>query len=167
MNAKTMEGIVGSKNNVDLTNTPMRVFKEARRKGDVATMERAMGYAGEFTEKADEYKVRAHEGTKEDVKEARKKAEAEQENAIRKRKEEREELEKRIEESRNKGADTVEISEEGKVLQKESTDSAGAEQTGGRVTDAGADAAKPEPVIYTKTGETGQPETGTEFSVSV
>ena len=65
MNAKTMEGIVGSKNNVDLTNTPMRVFKEARRKGDVATMERAMGYAGEFTEKADEYKVRAHEGTKE------------------------------------------------------------------------------------------------------
>ena len=167
MNAKTMEGIVGSKNNVDLTNTPMRVFKEARRKGDVATMERAMGYAGEFTETADEYKVRAHEGTKEDVKEARKKAEAEQENAIRKRKEEREELEKRIEESRNKGADTVEISEEGQVLQKESTDSAGAEQTGGSVTDAGADAAKPEPVIYTKTGETGQPETGTEFSVSV
>lgn len=167
MNAKTMEGIVGSKNNMNLTNTPMRVFKEARRKGDVATMERAMGYAGEFAEKADEYKVRAHEGTKEDVEEARKKAAEEQENAIRKRKEEREELEKRIEESRNKGTDTVEISEDGKVLLKESTDSAGAEQTDGSVADAGTDAAKQGPVIYTKTGEAGQPETGTEFSVSV
>lgn len=47
MNTKTMEGLVGARTNMNLMNTPMRVFKEARRKGDTATMERAMGYADE------------------------------------------------------------------------------------------------------------------------
>ena len=43
---------------------------------------------------------------KEDAKEAREKAKAEQENAIQKRREEREKLEERIEESRNAAAGT-------------------------------------------------------------
>lgn len=47
MKAKTMEGLVGAKTNMDLLNTPMRVYKEARRRGDMATMDRAMDYAGQ------------------------------------------------------------------------------------------------------------------------
>ena len=170
MNTKTMEGIVGSKNNMELTSTPMRVFREARRKGYVDAMERAMGYAGDFTQKADEYKVKAHEGTKEDVKEARKKAEAEQESAIRKRKEEREDFEKRLEESK-KNADTVEISTEGKILCKENNGSEstadGTESAGGDAAGVNAESVRTEPVIYTKTGEVSKSETGTELSVSV
>ena len=34
MNTKTMEGLVGARTNMNLVNTPMRVFKEARRKGN-------------------------------------------------------------------------------------------------------------------------------------
>ena len=33
MHAKTMEGLVGARTNVNLMNTPMNVFKETRRKG--------------------------------------------------------------------------------------------------------------------------------------
>ena len=57
MNTKTMEGLVGARTNMNLLDTPMRVYKEARRKGNTATMERAMGYAGEFSGKAEEYKA--------------------------------------------------------------------------------------------------------------
>lgn len=125
MNAKTMEGLVGANSNTNLINTPMRVYKDARRRGDTAVMERAMGYVAEFEERAQEYKVKADEGMEEDAREAREKAELEREEAIRKRKEEREELEERIAEGKDESADTdtrdieaciLEISEEGKVL---------------------------------------------------
>ena len=75
MNTKTMEGLVGASTNMEMVNTPFRVFREARRRGDTATMERAMGYMNEFSEKAESYKVKADEGMKEDAKEAREKAE--------------------------------------------------------------------------------------------
>ena len=150
MKAKTMEGLVGASGNTNLINTPMRVFKEARRRGDTATMERAMGYASEFADRAVEYKAKAEEGTQEDAKEAREKAELEREEAIRKRKEEREEFEERIAESKDEAAntDTVQISEEGKVLLKgnRTSDHTGTDETK-------TDATK-EPVTYTKTGET-------------
>lgn len=90
MNAKTMEGLVGARTNMDLMNTPMRVYKEARRRGDTATMERAMGYAGEFSDKAEEYKAEADKGIEEDAREAREKVKLEREEAVRKRREERE-----------------------------------------------------------------------------
>lgn len=73
MNTKTMEGLVGARTNMNLMNTPMRVFKEARRKGDTATMERAMGYADEFSGKAEDYKAEADKGMEEDAREAREK----------------------------------------------------------------------------------------------
>ena len=122
MNTKTMEGLIGAGKNIDLANTPMRIFKEARRKGDTATMERAMGYANEFTDKAQEYKTRADEGTREEAKEEREKARLEQQKAIEKRREERKEAEEKIEESTNPAdniVDTVEISETGKILSQE------------------------------------------------
>ena len=124
MNTKTMEGLVGARTNMNLMNTPMRVFKEARRKGDTATMERAMGYADEFSGKAEDYKAEADKGMEEDAREAREKAKLQREEAIQKRREEREKLEDRIEGNRNAdtNTDTVEISEEGKVLLKDNVD---------------------------------------------
>ena len=93
MHVKTMEGLVGAGTNMNLLNTPLRVFKEARRRGDTATMERAMGYVSEFDGKVEEYKAETDEGMKEDAKDAKEKAELEREKAIQKREEEGEELE--------------------------------------------------------------------------
>lgn len=94
MHTKTMEGLAGASMNMKLLNTPFRVYKDAERRGDTAVMERAMGYVGEFADKAEDYQKKAEKGMEEDAKEAREKAKTEQENAIRKRKEEREEPER-------------------------------------------------------------------------
>ena len=165
MHTKTMEGLVGARTNMNLMNTPMRVFKEARRKGDTATMERAMGYVDDFSDKAKEYQAEADKGMEEDAKEARKKAELQREEAVRKRREEREKLEAKIEENRNAdtNADTVEISEEGKVLSKDNldTDAVGVE------TDVVKSDAVKEPVTYTKAGDAVPMEQETSISVSV
>lgn len=163
MNTKTMEGLIGARTNMDLTDTPMRVFKEARRKGDTATMKRAMGYVGEFSEKAEEYKTKADNGMEEEAKEAREKAKLEREEAVRKRKEEREKLEERIEEDRGEetGTDTVEISEEGKTLLK---DNIGPDHSDSVETKT--DEAK-ESTIYTSTGEAAYKEQNVHISVSV
>lgn len=123
MNTKTMEGLVGAGTNMDLVNTPMRVFKEARRRGDSGAMERAMGYVDDFAGKAENYRAKADEGMKEEAKELRKKERLEQEKALEKRREEREAFEAKLEGSKeaqeeNTGA-VVEISEEGKALAKE------------------------------------------------
>lgn len=163
MHTKTMEGLVGARTNMNLMNTPMRVYKEARRKGDSETMERAMGYANECSDRADEYKAEADEGMKEDAKEAREKAKVQREQAIQKRREEREKLEERIEESGNAdtNTDTVEISEEGKILLKDNID---LDSTASAETKT--DVVK-EPVTYTKTGETVPAEQSTNTSISV
>ncbi len=118
MHTKTMEGLVGARTNMNLMNTPMRVFKEARRKGDTETMERAMGYVGDFYDKAEDYKAEADKGMEEDAKEAREKAELQREKAVQKRREEREKLEAQIEENRNAdtNTDTVEIRDRKSVV---------------------------------------------------
>lgn len=165
MHTKTMEGLIGARTNMNLMNTPMRVFKEARRKGDTETMERAMGYVGDFSDKAEEYKAEADKGMEEDAKEAREKAELQREEAVQKRREEREKLEAKIEENRNAdtNADTVEISEEGKVLSKDNldTDAVGVE------TDVVKSDAVKEPVTYTKAGDAVPMEQETSISVLV
>ena len=165
MHTKTMEGLIGARTNMNLMNTPMRVFKEARRKGDTETMERAMGYVGDFSDKAEEYKAEADKGMEEDAKEARKKAELQREEAVQKRREEREKLETKIEENRNADSNTdiVEISEEGKVLSKDNldTDAVGVE------TDVVKSDAVKEPVTYTKAGDAVPMEQETSISVSV
>ena len=157
MNTKTMEGIVGERTNMNLVNTPMRVYKEARLRGDTDVMERAMGYAGEYAGKAEDYKAEADKGMEEDAKEAREKMKAECEKAIRKRREEQEKLEERINE--NQKEDTLEVSEEGKALLKDSVDM-------GDYDTAKGDAAK-EPVTYTKTGEVSHTEQSANISISV
>ena len=116
MHVKTMAGLTGARTNMELARVPMRVYKEARRRGDLSAMERAMGYAGEYSKKAESYRKETMEGMKEDAKEAREKEKAEREKAIEKRKLEREETQERIERIQNENADTVEISQEGKAL---------------------------------------------------
>lgn len=133
MNTKTMEGLIGAGANMKLVDTPMRVFREAKRKDDTATMERAMGYATEFAGKADKYRVQADEGTLEEAKEAREKAELEREETIEKRREERERLTEQIENTSGENTnpadtivDTVEISAAGKALLNQEMSAEGA-----------------------------------------
>ncbi|MCI8509624.1 MAG: hypothetical protein HFJ06_13895 [Lachnospiraceae bacterium] len=163
MHTKTMEGLVGASTNMKQLNTPMRVFKEARRKGDTAKMDRAMDYVSDFSGKVDEYQKKADEGMKEEAEELKKKEELEREKAIEKRREEKEKLEERIEGSRNIQADTVQVSEEGKILLKDAVTS------DKQIT--GTEAVKPdmgkEPVIYTETGEVSQMGEGSNISISV
>lgn len=170
MHTKTMEGLVGARTNMNLLNTPFRVYKEARLKGDTGKTEQAMGYMSECHKAAYEYKEEADEGMKKDAEETRKIAEEQREEAIQKRREEREKLEERIEENRNADTNTdtketsaclLEISEEGKVLLKDNVDSG---STGSD--EIKMDAVK-EPVTYTKTGETVLSEQGASLSVSV
>ena len=156
MNTKTMEGLVGARTNMNLMNTPMRVFKEARRKGDTATMERAMGYADEFSDKAEDYKTEADKGMEEDAREAREKAKLQREEAIQERREEREKLEDRIEGNRNAdtNTDTVEISEEGKGMLEDSAEPCHTSP-------------EKQPVTYTKTAEVVAAQPDISISVSV
>lgn len=180
MHTKTMEGLIGARTNMELLNTPFRVFKEARLKGDTAKMEQAMGYMNACEEDAYEYKEVADEGMKKDAEETRKIAEEQREEMIKNRREEREEQQKKLEAERkeNKGdkaVDTVEISEEGKVLLKGNADVENGVSDGADLPDEdldGGTAPKPkadlEPVFYSSTGEVKQSEdTGTKVSASV
>ena len=89
MNVKTMDGLIGAGVNMNLMDVPIRVYKEARRKGDLATMERSMGYAGDFAEKAWEYEAKADEGMKEEAREKKEEAKEALAETIEKRQEER------------------------------------------------------------------------------
>lgn len=167
IHAKTMEGLAGASMSMKLMNTPIRVYKEAERRGDTAVMERAMGYASDFADKAEDYQKTTEKGMKEDAKEAREKAKAEQENAIQKRREQREELEKRIEENRKGDTDAISISESGKVVLSDKSDPAQADPDNSISAQETADSIKMESVIYTKTGEATGAKSGANISVSV
>lgn len=167
MLAKTMEGLTGARTNLNLRNVPMKVYKEARRKGDLGTMERAMDYAGDFTEKAEEYRKKADEGMQEEAEEAKKQEQRQREKLIEKRKAEREQIQEKIESEREEKsankkehtiestttgdsteytegrADTVQLSTEGKEMLKESAIK--------RNTNF-----EQEPVLYTKSGKAAQ-----------
>lgn len=159
MNTKTMEGLVGARRNIDLVNTPMRVYNQAERQGNMGAMERAMGYVHEFADKAEDYKTKAYEGMKEEAKEAREQTRLEREKVLQKRKEEREKFEERIEE--NKEIDVVEVSEEGKVLLKDNTMLDNTD-----VVETKVDSVK-QPVTYTKTGDISQVEQDANISISL
>lgn len=154
MRAKTMEGLIGARTNMELMNTPFRVFKEARRKGDVAKMKQAMDYMNECQEDANEYKAIADDGMKEDAEDTRKIAEKQREEMIKNRREER---------------------EEGKVLLKENTTTessvADGTETDGTNPDDGTNR-KPkvdfDPVFYSSAGTVEQSEdTGVKVSASI
>ena len=171
MHTKTMEGLIGARTNMELLNTPFRVYKEARLKGDTAKMEQAMGYMSDCYEAAYEYKEKADEGMKKDAEETRKIAEEQREEAIRKRREEREKLEERIAENRNADTDTVENSEEEKVLLEENTDLDNADLNNTVSAETKIDTddidIDKKPVTYTKTGEVSRTEQNVSISISV
>ena len=176
MNTKTMEGLVGARTNIELLNTPFRVFKEARRKGDTETMKRAMGYVNDFSDKAQEYKEEADVGMEEDAKAAREREKLEREKAIEQRRKEREELEARTEESKdtdnnaeksaNKEADTVEVSKDGKVLLKQTVDAQHTDFEQSTSVNP-QNVTGSEPVTYTAVGAVWPPAQTPTISVSV
>ena len=119
MKAGSMEGLIGASQNMKLSRTPMHVYKEAERRGDTETMERAMGYVTDFEKKANEYSDKAQEELTKELKEERKEQELKREQAIEKRKEERKEYMEKLQESNKsdiQGTDSAEISEEGKEI---------------------------------------------------
>ena len=118
MNIKTMEGLAGANTSIQLISTPMSVAKEAERKGDTEKLKRALSYASEMADQAEQYSEKTDEGMKLEAKEAKEQEELRQEELIKARKAEREEQENRIKEGEGKqkeaSFDVAEISEEGK-----------------------------------------------------
>ncbi|MCM1334198.1 MAG: hypothetical protein NC237_04015 [Eubacterium sp.] len=82
MKAGSMEGLIGANANIGIARTPLRVYKEAERKGDTATMERSMGYFTELSQKAVRDTEKAAEETLKEQKEERREREIEREQAI-------------------------------------------------------------------------------------
>lgn len=117
MNAGVMEGLAGASSNMKMVEVPMRVYREAERRGDTATMERAMGYAANFTERANAYKDMAEEETKLEMEQKRETEKLEQKEAIEEAREEGKANQERL---AAEMADSVEISEEGRLLLEQS-----------------------------------------------
>lgn len=82
MKAGSMEGLIGARANLGIANVPLRVYKEAERKGDTATMERSMGYFTEFSQKAVRYTEKAAAETLKEQREERRDREIEREQAL-------------------------------------------------------------------------------------
>ena len=99
MLANTTGNLLGANNAMDVIRTPMKVYKEARARGDEATMKRAMGYVEKFSEDARTYKSKADEALKEEAAEAKEKEKLEREELAERIKENRTESEKQLEEA--------------------------------------------------------------------
>lgn len=120
MKAGSMEGLIGASVNMKLSQTPMRVYKEAERRGDTEVMKRAMGYVTDFQEKAHECSDRAQEELTKELKEERKEQEIKRQKAL-ERKEETKEYVEKIQENHKSDipkTDSIEISEEGQIVLK-------------------------------------------------
>ena len=99
MKAGSMEGLIGANVNIRLSNTPMRVYRDAEHRGDTKVMKRAMQYVTDFQEKAQKYSDKAQEELKKEVKEYVEKIQKNNKLDISK-------------------TDSIEISEEGKIILK-------------------------------------------------
>lgn len=117
MNAGVMEGLIGASSNMKIVDVPMRVYHEAERRGDTGTMERAMGYASDFTKRANTYKEKAEEELKLEMDEKRELEKLEREEAIEKVREEGAANQEGV---AGEITDSVEISEEGMALLEQS-----------------------------------------------
>lgn len=151
MNTKIMEGLSGAGTNLKLLETPMKVYQTAKSKGDTGAMERALGYAGDFVGKAEEYQEKTREGMAEEARDLRKKEKLEQEEAMEKR---------RLERQKEREQLTAKASGEENPSDRLENDY-----------DSGSNAAKDrngtEPIIYTNTGEKQPPQQETVLSVRV
>ena len=118
MKAGSMQGLIGANVNMKLTRTPMRVFKEAELKGDTETMKRAMGYVEDFQEKAHECSDKAQNEIGKELKEERREQDIRREQAIERKEDAEEYTEKIRKNNKLHQTDSVEISEEGKIVLK-------------------------------------------------
>ncbi len=123
MKAGSMEGLIGADVNLKMSQTPMRVYREAERRGDTEVMKRAMGYVTNFQETAHEYSDRSQEELAGELKEEREEQEARLEQARERKKEAKEYAEKTQENNTpiEPQTDRVEISKEGEVALKNNT----------------------------------------------
>ena len=153
MNVQMMEGLLGASANSKLSGTPMSVYRQASAEGDTEKMRRALGCAGECTEKAVKYQEKLDKGMEAEAKAVRERAKLEREAAAEKRREERKRAEEGAEPGRLQGADVVQISEAAKAA----------------LENAPVEAAEPadsEPVTYTPSGEIIVPAAESEPTVS-
>ena len=121
MHVKTMAGLTGARTNMELARVPMRVYKEARRRGDLSAMERAMGYTVEFREQAEDYSEKAQEGMEEDARLAGEKAELQRQQMAEERRAERERLESLRAEDGAQAKGTGEVRAESANVETEKT----------------------------------------------
>lgn len=168
MHAKTMEGLTGARTNMNLVNTPMHFFKEAKRRDDTVTMERSIGHAAKFAGKAKEYRAKAKKGMAEDAKEAREQAALARENAIKNRQAERNERvkpENKFETDRPEKTESSKPKEEGKVFLKSSASPDNRRMKTPVSGWAGMQTAKNWQGLYTKAGKSGFARQTTGFSI--
>lgn len=172
MIAKTQEGLIGANNAMNSIRTPMKVFKEARARGDTATMERAMGYVNEINDDAWKHKYSADEGLKQEAEENKLKAEQEREELAQRIEENKDKLEERIEEGSKEGLQTVvtevktEYGENSEASADESTNAADSNQLAQTNEAVKADSTS-SAVVYDKSGKVKAAENEVKFSVTV
>ncbi len=171
MIAKTQEGLIGANNAMNSIRTPMKVFKEARARGDTATMERAMGYVNEINDDAWKHKYSADEGLKQEAEENKLKAEQEREELAQRIEENKDKQEDRIEEGGKEGLQTVtevktENAENSEAIADASTDTADGAQPAQTNEAVKADSAS-SAVVYDSSGRVKAAETEVKFNVTV
>ncbi len=71
MKAGAIGGLIGAGSNMKMTDVPMRAYRDAERKGDRASMQRAMACTEYLTDKANKCKEQAEEELIKDMKEQR------------------------------------------------------------------------------------------------
>lgn len=170
MIAKTQEGLIGANNAMNSIRTPMKVFKEARARGDTATMERAMSYVNEINDDAWKHKYSADEGLKQEAEENKLKAEQAREELAQRIEESKDKFEERIEEGSKEGLQTVtevktEDGENGEVSANESTDTADSTQPA--QTNEAVKADTSPAVVYDSSGRVKTVENEVKFNVTV
>lgn len=169
MIARTAEGLIGANVAMKEIRTPMKVYKEARARGDTAVMKRAMGYVENCSDDAWEHKAKADEGLKQEAVEAKEKAQHDREELEQRLKENRRETEKRIEEARNgENAAEAAVNAAQNTSEEVKTELDNPLEVSETTAEAAQAAADPSvPVTYTKNGDIRPANTEIKFSVTV
>lgn len=167
MIAKTAEGLIGANNAMNVLQTPMKVFKEARAKGDTETMKRAMGYVEKSNEEAWRKKASADEGLKQEAEENKIKAEEQRKELEQRIKDNSKELEERIKNSDKENEDSAVLC--GKISECSDEEVKSVTQTDIKEIETykTEKTETVQPVTYTKTGEVKVVSTNVDFSIDV
>ena len=164
MIAKTAEGLLGANNAMNVIRTPMKVFKEARARGDRVAMDRAMGYVEKAHDEAWEKKYSADEGLKQEAEENKLKAEQQREELTQRIREKLDELENRTD---GNGIETITDTAEAEASETDPAAEALNKIAAEVATADNTAADSPAPVTYTKSGEVRSAAAEVKFSVTV